>query len=163
MRFRNRALCAAVLAACLLGFSPHGQLTYGQIADASRGRLTVRTESIAERRAWTSRVDTMLRNGELRIRQTRDDPMVPDPTHKRADQYYRGVRVYGADVARQLRDGATESIFGTIYEGINIDPSPAIAEDRARGLLGARLGTELDAGTPVELVVLPLDEGGYAL
>jgi thermolysin len=163
MRVRKRALCAAVLAACLLGLSPHGQPTYGQSADASRGRLTIRAESIADRRAWTSRVDSMLRNGELRIRQTRDDPMVPGRTHERADQYYRGVRVYGADVARQLRDGATESIFGTIYEGINIDPSPAIDEDRVHELLSGRLGFEIKASTPVELVVLPLDAGGYAL
>jgi thermolysin len=163
MRVRNRALCAAVLAACLLGLSPHGQPTYGQSTDASRGRLTIRTESTNDRRAWTSRVDSMLRNGELRIRQTTEDPMVPGRTHERSDQYYRGVRVFGADVARQLRGGATESIFGTIYEGINVDPSPSIDEDRAREMLGARLGFDIDAGTPAELVVLPLDAGGYAL
>jgi bacillolysin len=162
MRFRRRALCTAVLAVCLFAW-PHGQPTYGQIADGSRGRLTVRTESSAERRAWTSRVDTMLRDGQLRLRQSREDPLVPGRTHERADQYYRGVRVFGADVARQLRDGATESIFGTIYEGITIDPNPTIDEDRARELLGARLGIDIDAATPVELVVLPLDAGGYAL
>jgi thermolysin len=105
----------------------------------------------------------MLRNGELRVRQTREDPLVPGRTHERSDQYYRGVRVFGADVARQLRDGATESIFGTIYEGINIDPNPAIDADRARELLGGRLGFPIDTSTPAELVVLPLDAGGYAL
>ena len=163
MRFRHRALSAAVLTVCLLALWPHGQSTYGQIADSARGRLTIRAESTNERRAWTSRVDGMLRNGELRIRQTREDPLVPGRTHERSDQYYRGVRVFGADVARQLRDGATESIFGTIYEGINVDPNPAIDEDRARDLLGGRLGLTIDASTPAELVVLPLDAGGYAL
>ncbi len=74
----------------------------------------------------------MLRSGELRLRQTREDHVVPGRTHERADQYYRGVRVFGADVARQLRGGATESIFGTIYAGIDLDPAPAIDEDRAR-------------------------------
>ncbi len=163
MRFRHRALCAAVLTVCLLALWSHGQSTYGQIADGARGRLTIRTESTSERRAWTSRVDSMLRNGELRIRQTREDPLVPGRTHERSDQYYRGVRVFGADVARQLRDGATESIFGTIYEGISVDPNPSIDEDRARELLGTRLGVNIDASTPAELVVLPLDTGGYAL
>lgn len=162
MRFRYRALCAAILTVCLLALWPHGQSTYGQ-TDSSRGRLTIRTESTSERRAWTSRVDGMLRSGELRVRQTGEDPMVPGRTHERSDQYYRGVRVFGADVARQLRDGATESIFGTIYEGINIDPNPAIDEDRARELLGGRLGVTIDGGKPAELVVLPLDTGGYAL
>jgi len=162
MRVRTRALCAAVLATCVLAW-PHGQPTYGQVADGARGRVTIRTESIAERRSWTSRVDSMMRSGELRIRQTRDDPMVAGRTHERADQYYRGVRVFGGDIARQLRDGATESVFGTLYEGINVDPNPSIDEDRARELLGGRLGLTIDAGTPAELVVLPLDAGGYAL
>jgi bacillolysin len=105
----------------------------------------------------------MLRSGELRLRQTRDDPMVPDRTHERADQYYRGVRVFGGDIARQLRGGATESIFGTIYEGIAVDPSPRIDGDRARELLAARVGHEIDDRTAGELVVLPLDGGGYTL
>src|SRR4029079_15815784 len=163
MRFRYRALCAAALTVCLLALWSQGQSVYSQNADGARGRLTIRTESTNERRAWTSRVDSMLRNGELRVRQTREDPMVPGRTHERSDQYHRGVRVFGADVARQLRDGATESIFGTSYEGINVDPNPAIDEDRARELLGGRLGFTIDAGTPGELVVLPLDAGGYAL
>jgi thermolysin len=162
MRVRRRALCAAILAVCLFGW-PNGHPTYGQIADGSRGRVTVRTESTAERRAWTSRVDTMLRDGELRIRQSREDPLVAGRTHERADQYYRGVRVFGADIARQLRDGATESIFGTIYEGIAVDTTPTIDEDRARELLGASLGIAIDARTAAELMVLPLDAGGYAL
>ena len=164
MRFHNGVLCAAALTVCLLALESGGHAIYGQTADAPRGRQTISTQSNEERRAWTSRVDGMLRGGELRLRQTREDPMVPGRTHERADQDYRGVRVFGADVARQLRDGSTESIFGTIYEGINIDPNPAIDEDRAREVLGARLGLELDAATsPAELVVLPLDTGGYAL
>ena len=162
MRYRGRALCAAVLAVCLFAW-PNGHPAYGQAADAPRGRVTVRTESTAERRAWTSRVDSMLRDGELRLRESREDPLVPGRTQERADQYYRGVRVFGADVSRQLRNGATESIFGTIYEAITVETDPAIDEDRARELLGARLGVTIDASTSVELVVLPLDAGGYAL
>src|SRR4029079_10065723 len=163
MRFRYRALGAAALTVCLLALWSQGQSVYRQSAYGARGRLTIRTESTNERRAWTSRVDSMLRNGELRVRQTRAEPMVAGRTHERSDQYHRGVRVFGADVARQLRDGATESIFGTIYEGITVDPNPSIDEDRARELLGARLGVNIDAGTPAELVILPLDAGGYAL
>jgi thermolysin len=89
--------------------------------------------------------------------------MVPGRTHERADQYYRGVRVFGGDISRQLRSGATESIFGTIYEGVDIDPAPAIDQDRAREMLGTRLGRDIDDRTAAELVVLPLDSGGYAL
>ena len=81
--------------------------------------VVIAARSAAELRDWDRRVDRMLRGGELRVRQTREDPLVPGRTHQRADQYHRGVRVFGGDIARQLRGGATESVFGTVYEGID--------------------------------------------
>ena len=163
MHVRLRAFAATFVASCALSVVIATQPIRGQVAENGRGRTTIQTQSPTERRAWTSRVDAMLRSGELRLRQTRDDPMVPDRTHERADQYYRGVRVFGGDVARQLRGGATESIFGTIYEGITLDPSPRIDDDRAREILAARIGHDIDDRTAGELVVLPLDGGGYTL
>lgn len=163
MSVRIRALYVTGVAVCLIALWSLVQPTYGQGPNASRARVAAGAQSAAERRAWTSRIDAMLRTGELRLRQTRDDPMVPGRTHERADQYYRGVRVFGADVTRQLRSGATESVFGTLYEGITIDPSPAIDEDRAREMLSSRLGRPIGDQTPSELVILPLDSGGYAL
>lgn len=163
MSVRIRALYVTGVAVCLIALWSLVQPTYGQGPNASRARVAAGAQSAAERRAWTSRIDAMLRTGELRLRQTRDDPMVPGRTHERADQYYRGVRVFGADVTRQLRSGATESVFGTLYEGITIDPSPAIDEDRAREMLSSRLGRPIGDQTPAELVILPLDSGGYAL
>ena len=97
------------------------------------------------------------------MRQTLDDPLVPDRTHQRADQYHRGVRVFGGDIARQLRDGATESVFGMIYEGIDIDTEPRIDADGARALFAKRTGVQLNPSARPELVVLPLAAGGYAL
>ena len=163
MHVRVRAVSATMVAIATLAVGLATRPIQGQVAESGRDRTTIRTRTDAERRAWMSRIDSMLRSGELRVRQTRDDPMVPDRAHERADQYYRGVRVFGADVARQLRGGVTESVFGTIYEGINIDPSPAIDEDRAREILATRLGRGLDDRIVPELVVLPLDTGGYAL
>ena len=163
MSVRIRALYVTGVAVCVIALWSLVQPTYGQGPDAPRGRVAAGAQSPAERRAWTSRIDGMLRTGELRLRQTRDDTLVPGRTHERADQYYRGVRVFGGDVARQLRSGATESVFGTIYEGITLDPAPAIDEDRAREVLSSRLGRPIGDQTPAELVILPLDSGGYAL
>ena len=163
MTLRIRAVFLAGLAVCLLAIWPVGSPTYGQVSEGARGRVNIATGSIAERRAWSSRVDRMLRGGELRIRQTREDTLVPGRTHERADQYYRGVRVFGADIARQLRSGVTESLFGTIYEGISVDPAPTLDGDRARALLASRTGQAIDNATPAELIVLPLDAGRYAL
>jgi bacillolysin len=129
----------------------------------SRGASAVATQSTAQLRDWDQRVDRMLRTSELRVRQTLDDPLVPGRTHQRADQYHRGVRVFGGDIARQSRDGATESVFGMVYEGIDIDPEPGIDEDQARALIEKRTGVQLNPSVKPELVVLPLDAGGYAL
>lgn len=164
MSVRIRALYVTGAAVSLISVWSLVQPTYGQGPAVSRGgRVSAGAQSPAERRAWTSRIDAMLRTGELRLRQTREDPLVPGRTHERADQYYRGVRVFGADVARQLRSGVTESVFGTLYEGITIDPSPLIDQDRAREVLSSRLGQPIGDQTPAELVILPLDAGGYAL
>jgi thermolysin len=164
MSVRIRALYVTGVAVSLIAVWSFVEPTYGQGPNVSRGgRVSAGAQSPAERRAWTARIDGMLRTGELRLRQTREDTLVPGRTHERADQYYRGVRVFGADVTRQLRSGATESVFGTLYEGITIDPSPLIGEDRAREVLSSRLGQPIGDQPPAELVILPLDAGGYAL
>jgi bacillolysin len=163
MRIRIPAVYTTAAAACLMAVWFLPSPTYGQASDTARGRVNVTARSTAERRAWTSRIDRMIRAGELRVRQTRDDTLLPGRTHERANQYYRGVRVFGGDVARQLRGGATESVFGTLYDGIDIDASPAIDEDRARDLIAAHVGQTIDPAQRLELVILPLDAGGFAL
>lgn len=163
MHRRISAVCLSGAAVCLLSLWPLVGAAAGQPREGARGRANITADSVAQRRAWTSRVDGMLRSGDLRIRQKREDTLLPGRTHERADQYHRGVRVFGADIARQLRDGVTESLFGTIYEDIGIDASPVLDGDRARAVLAARIGQPIDDRRPAELVVLPLDGGGYAL
>src|SRR6266542_3477675 len=124
MSVRTRALSMSALTMCVFVASMLSQPVRGQ-GGGARGRVTI-TASPADRRAWSSRVDSMLRTGGLRVRRRVQDTLLAGRTHERADQFYRGVRVFGADVSRQLRNGATESVFGTIYDGIDIDSSPAI-------------------------------------
>ena len=102
MHVRVRAFSATLIAISALSVFLLTSHIHGQVPGSGRGRTIIRAQTNAERRAWTSRIDSMLRSGELRLRQTRDDPMMPDRTHERADQYYRGVRVFGADVAPTL-------------------------------------------------------------
>ena len=154
------AYASTVIALLLAALTP---AAFGQSPDAPRGRISMTTAAASDRRVWGARVDAMLRSGELRMRRVDADTMIADRSHERADQYYRGVRVFGADVARQLRGGVTESVFGTIYQGIDIDPSPAIDGARARALLTARLGLGEEPNVQPELVVLPLDTGTYVL
>jgi bacillolysin len=162
MHRRIRAVYLASAAICFAAWSVTTP-THAQVRDTGRGRVNVSSNSTAERRAWTTRIDRMIRNGELRVRQTREDTLLPGRTHERANQYYRGVRVFGGDIARQLRGALTESVFGTMYDGIDIDVVPVLDEGRARALLASRLGQPLDDQRPAELVVLPLDDGSYVL
>ena len=116
---------------------------------------------IIELRAQSDRVTRLLRGGRLRMRASLADRLVPGRRVERADQFHRGVRVFGGDVARQTAGGQVVSVFGTIYDGINLDPMPRVLEPTARRSVEARAGVPL--GRRGELVVLPLESGDYAL
>jgi bacillolysin len=131
----------------------------GLSAQEAHRAIVVEARSPTQLRDWDGRLDRMHRSGELRVRDTHQDTLLRNRIHQRSDQYYRGVRVYGGDVSRQsLSGGLTASAFGTMYEGIDIDPSPAIDVAAARAAVAARPDSELDAAIPPELVVLPLGE-----
>jgi bacillolysin len=160
MSDRFRLACAIGVAACAAVCVSVIRPVSGQ----SNGRAVALTAgSPAQLRAADQRLDSMLRGGELRVRQTVEDPETPGRTHQRADQYYRGVRVFGADITRQFKDGVTDSVFGTVYEDIALDPSPAIDEGRAREIIEGRAGGRSDPSLAPELLVLPLEDGGFAL
>ena len=116
----------------------------------------------SELRAWDNALSDGVRGDALVLRAVRADTLSADRTHERYDQYVAGVRVFGADVARQSHRGVTESIFGTIHQGIDIDTRPTFAEADARGRFSAR-GDPDRPIREVELVILPKDDGGYAL
>jgi bacillolysin len=146
---------------CLFAWS--ALLALPASAQSPRGAVSIEARSTAEIRTWDLRVDAMLRDGELRLRSVREDPMVPGRTHERSNQYFRGVRVFGGDLARQLERGATVSMFGSVYDGIALDTTPSIDEAQAIAIVEARAGATLGPSRRPELVVLPLSAGGYAL
>lgn len=153
---RHVILCLGLVT--VVGAEP--QLLYAQHARVAR----IAPGSITELRAWDARVDSMLNTGELRVRITREDALMPGRSHQRADQFYRGVRVWGADVSRQLSGGQTVSVFGVLYDGIDIDTAPTLDADEAKGAIEQIAGTKLGPARVPELVVLPIDNAArYAL
>jgi bacillolysin len=162
----------AAVGACAVVYLLTGLATTMPRVDAQEARraIVVEARSATGLRDWDRRLDGMHRSGELRLRDSREDTLIKGRLHQRSDQYYRGVRVFGGDVSRQSRNGGlSESAFGTLYEGIDVDPSPQIDEEQARAVMAAQTGIELDPKSPPELVVLPLgagvpaDGGRYAL
>jgi bacillolysin len=154
---RNGAAIACVTAALAIIFShvPAAQ---------SHGTLsTIVAASPQTVREWDARTQSMLRNGELRMRRVRDDTQIPGRVTERADQYYRGVRVFGADISRSVDDqGLVQSVFGNVYSGIDISPDPELSADDVRARIDALAGVEQPAATEPELVVVPLSGGESA-
>ena len=155
---RTGAALAGLTAAC-------GLLAVHAPAAQTRATLaTIVPGSARALRDWDARTQSMLRTGELRVRQVRDDTLIPGHLVERADQYYRGVRVHGADISRQVDEhGVLMSVFGNLYEGIDISPDPKLTADEIRKLLAARTAIEPAESSQPELLVLPLDAGGFRL
>jgi thermolysin len=125
-------------------------------AQTVRPGVAISAQSVPQLREWEARIDRLVRTGELRVRQRRDDALVEGRVHERADQYYRGVRVFGADVARQFDNGQLVSVFGTLYLEIDAETTPRIEEDRAREIAVARAGIAGGDSIRAELVILPI-------
>jgi thermolysin len=118
-------------------------------------RQLARPPSLQALREADRQVDSLVRAGGLRVRRVTDDTLIAGREHERFDQYYRGVRVWGADLTRQLRDGGqTVSVFGQLYDDIGVDVSPAVAAADARAIVSAAMAGGAVATQP-ELVVLP--------
>lgn len=160
MLFPIRSACAAAAAWLLVSgggpLAPHAQAPSG-------ARVTrVAPASVAQLREWDQRVDSMMRTGGLRIRQRHEDRAIEGRSHERADQFHRGVRVVGGDIARQLQDGQVVSVFGTVYESIAIDVTPAVEESRAVAIVEARPGATAAPAERPELTILPDEAPGGA-
>lgn len=115
----------------------------------------------AEMQSAAAAVDGLLKTGAAVRVHEEADPLAPNRTHERLRQTHRGVRVWGADLTRQRADGRTVSVFGSIHEGIDVDTTPRVSADAARVI--AEGIAQAETGRSPDLVVLPLDEGGYRL
>lgn len=147
----GRALCVGLVA--LLAVVPAGAAER-PVAAASGAAL----------QEWGGRVDRLLASRELAVRSVREDTMIAGRRHERLVQLHRGVPVFGGELVRQTDDtGATLSVFGTLYEGIEVGETPGLGAVQAQALLAARGGTPVGRRGGPQLVVLPLDGGGYRL
>ena len=154
---RKASILVCATAALGVGIAPapsaQGPRVPGRAASFAAG-------SLQDLRQWDAIADSMLRSGELRVRQVREDTQLPGRRVERANQYYRGVRVFGADVSRQLDDqGVVLSMFGHLYSGIDVSPNPAVTADAVKATVTQLAGLAQAADNDPELVVLPIDDG----
>ena len=55
------------------------------------------------------------------------------------------------------------SVFGTVYEGIDVDPRPGLTADQAVAVIERLSGADLGPSRVPQLVVFPREDGGYVL
>jgi hypothetical protein len=122
-------------------------------------RLDVKPATTDELIAWERQIDDLLREGVLRVRDSAQDRDLPGRVHERLEQFYRGVPVYGGELARQSDGRRTLWLSGTLYRELDLDVRPrllpAAAASAARRAAG--LPEDGQAASP-RLTVLPLEE-----
>ena len=106
--------------------------------------LTVAPDTPGGVRDWDNTVARLLRTSELHVRLQRGDTLIAGRTVEQLEQYYRGVRVWGAGVSRQLDGPTAVSVFGTLYTDIARDITPALTQHDAKRAIeriaGASIG-----------------------
>jgi bacillolysin len=107
---------------------------------------------------WDFRIGRLEVQGDLRLRRSRADELMPGRVHERFAQFHRGVPVWGGELVRQRTEAETISVFGTFYEGLELDVAPTLSANDAARIVAER-GLTLPLGKQPELVVLPLAEG----
>src|SRR5262245_29786455 len=101
-------------------------LSHGAVRAQGRPSRSITATDPASLRSWDSAVDSMVRDGSLQLRRTTGDTLMSDRVHERLNQYYKGIRVQGGDIARQTDRGVSISIFGNVYSDINVGIDPVL-------------------------------------
>lgn len=127
------------------------------------GPVAVAASSGATLAQWDTRVDGLLRSGQLLEVRVREDTMIPGRRHERLAQMHRGVPVFGGVLLRQADDAGTLTVFGTYYEGIGIDVTPRLSAKEIEARVASHGGRPVGARGGPELVVFPLDSGEFRL
>jgi bacillolysin len=146
-------LCAGML---VVRAAPAGRAQDRRVAH-------VEASGPVEVRQANSRVAAMLREGTLEVADATGDTMLPWHSHERLRQVYQGVPVFGGDLRREFADGVVVGVVGQTYEGIDLDPTPALTAFDVRSMVERLSGEELGESRTPQLVVLAAPDGRYVL
>ena len=121
------------------------------------------TTDVSELRRLDAQVDALVRAAALALASRWPDPSLPGHVHESFRQLHAGVPVYGGGISRQLATGVIVSIFGTIYQAIDLDTTPSLPPDEALALIAQQAGTGPATDQPPTLVILPTPRDTYVL
>lgn len=160
---RTAIVRAAASACVLIGtvqlfqVSPRGQ-------SGGLSALQIKATTSADIRAWDSYISQARRSGDLQIRSTTRDPLVPSHTSERFQQFYQGVPIWGSDVVRDSDGGAAASVFGVLSpDNLSLSVTPALSLDQGRAALLSGGGANASLQTAPTLVIARLQDGQHRL
>ena len=133
-----------------------------------------RGAGLATLRAADAEIERLVRSGELLVVSRAADPQVEGRLHERYQQLQEGIPVVGGQVTRQVQEGVTVSILGTLYakaelratleEGLGPGPnSLVVGAEEAVAIVEASGEWRVPVDRPASLAILPLEAGDLAL
>src|SRR6185295_17024634 len=110
-----------------------------------------------------SLIARMLQAGELRSVRVQDDPQIAGRQMQTLQQVYKGIPVEGGSVSLQKAGPATVSVFGTLFNAVSVDITPAIAPIDAARIIEKEANAFIPFGASPTLVVVASPTGTFAL
>jgi bacillolysin len=113
----------------------------------------------AEALEWDARIRSLEGAGTLQTVGVHEDTVAPGWQHERLQQYFRGLRVFGAQLIRHSGPGSIVTVNGRFRDQLDVDTTAAI------GPLQAFLAAEASVGAggrgvgEAERIVYPADDG----
>ena len=138
MSRRSIALVAATLT-MLVGDPAFGQDRLLQVVATSADA------DLYEVRRADALMDSLVRTDALVLSSQQPDRHVQGRFHESWKQLHQGIPVQGGGVSRQLADGVTVSIFGTIHQEIDVDTVPRLTPKEALDVVERRANTGVPA------------------
>jgi hypothetical protein len=124
--------------------------------------VLIETPTEAARAEWDKRIASMIRHGQLKLR---DEQVSAD--HTKRDQWfvqlYKGVPVIGTEVWRQLEAKKTVAVEGSFYTGIDLNPVPKLTRREAQDALAALAPDSPGPSLSPTLGILPRPDGTFVL
>jgi Zn-dependent metalloprotease len=127
-------------------------------ADVRSGQ-PVAASSPAEADAWARQIEGLAAAGRLTPASSASDADFPGRRHLRYDQRVAGLRVFGAQLVRQVdAGGRTLTVFGRVLGDVAIDTAPSLSAEQATRAAVADMGRGARALDEPELLILPLED-----
>jgi bacillolysin len=117
----------------------------------------------AELAPWATQLQEMADAGQIRLTRSHDDPLVAGRRHQRFAQIHGGVPVYGGELVVQSAGRELVSVFGTLYDGIDVDTKPTLSARDVEGIARSQGGVPFGRDGQPQLLVFPLPDGRYSL